>query len=132
MSKLSSYANDWLEFIFEGNNKKNSPFQVRRKKDEARLLALCLILFFVASVFSISIFVSHLNPTYNPKLADSGFEFSTIHFNNFKLSEPQKPVQFMLPPTVKRPTEFIKKSLQHPKILKIADCNSSSATTQLP
>ncbi|WP_309640523.1 energy transducer TonB [Flavobacterium sp.] len=126
MSRLSIYANSWIDLVFEGKNQAYGAFQLRQKSDETTLLAFCLGISFVAMLATIPMLISSFSPNHETEVLDP--VFPTIQITNFKPNKPQTPVKLALPVTKKSADDETKKEgLIDPEIVKPIDANPDIA-----
>jgi len=130
MSRLSIYANSWIDLVFEGKNQAYGAFQLRQKSDETTLLAFCLGVSFVAMIATIPMLIASFSPNHQAEMGDPIFDAPTLHITNFKPNKPQTPVKSVLPVTKKTPSEVNKKEeLINPVIVKPIEANTEIANT---
>jgi periplasmic protein TonB len=130
MSKFSIYSKAWIDLVFEDKNQDYGAFQLRRKSDETTLLAFCLGLTFVATLFTIPMLMSSFRPNSENEILSPICNYPVIQISNYKPNPPQKPIKSVLPVTKKEPTEVEKKqALVNPEIVKQIDVNQEVATT---
>ena len=128
MSRLSIYANSWIDLVFEGKNQAYGAFQLRQKSDETTLLAFCLGISFVAMVATIPMLIASFSPNHQAEMGDPVFDAPILHITNFKPNKPQTPVKLALPVTKKKPSEVTnKEELINPVIVKPIDANTDIA-----
>lgn len=128
MSKLSIYANSWINLVFEGKNQKYGAFQLRQKSDETTLLAFCLGISFVAMLATIPMLVSSFTAHPENEIAEPIFENTIIHLTNFKPNQPKTAVKLAVPITKKKTDDVTKKEeLIHPEIVKLEEANQNIA-----
>jgi TonB family protein len=131
MSRLSIYANSWIDLVFEGKNQAYGAFQLRRKSDETTLLAFCLGISLVAMLVAIPMIVSSFSHRQTEIVAPV-FEFPNIHITKLKLNKPQTPKNLVLPVTKKKPDDVKKTKLINPVIVKPIDANEHIAKPTEP
>jgi periplasmic protein TonB len=130
MSKFSIYSKAWIDLVFEDRNQDYGAFQLRQKSDETTLLAFCLGLAFIATLFTIPMLISSFRPNSENEITTPICNYPVIHISNYKPNPPQKPIKSVLPITKKEPTEIDKKqTLVSPEIVKPIDANQDIATT---
>ena len=127
MSKLSIYADSWINLVFEGRNKEYGAFKLRQKSDETTLLAFCLGLFLVATVISIPMLLNRFNPNDRAQTGETLYNLP-IHLSDFKPNKPQTPIKMLLPIAKKQPSTAIhKKVLKDPEVVKPIDADPTIA-----
>lgn len=119
MSRLSIYANSWINLVFEGRNQAYGAFQLRQKSDETTLLAFCLGVSFVAMLVTIPMLISSFTPYDPAKVTDPVFDHPQIRLTHVQLPQPIKPTKTALP-LAKKKTDDIKdkKQLVNPEVVK--------------
>ena len=127
MSKLSIYANSWINLVFEGKNQEYGAFQLRQKSDETTLLAFCLGISFVAMLATIPMLISSFSAHPETEVAEPIFENTIIHLTNFKPNQPKTSVKLALPITKKKKDDVKKEELIHPEIIKPEEANQNIA-----
>lgn len=133
MSRLSIYANSWIDLVFEGKNQAYGAFQLRQKSDETTLLAFCLGISFVAMVATIPMLIASFSPNHQAEMGDPIFDAPILQITKFKPNKPQTPVKLALPVTKKKPSEVTnKEELINPTIVKPIDANTDIANTNEP
>ena len=134
MSRLSIYANSWIDLVFEGKNQAYGAFQLRQKSDETTLLAFCLGISFVAMVVTIPMLIASFSPNHQDEIADPIFDAPILQITKFKPNKPQTPEKLALPVTKKKTSEVAnKEELINPTIVKPIDANTEIANTnELP
>jgi protein TonB len=133
MSRLSIYANNWIDLVFEGKNQAYGAFQLRQKSDETTLLAFCLGISFVSMIATIPMLIASFSPNHQAEIANPVFDAPILHITNFKPNKPQTPVKLALPVTKKTPGKINKKeALINPVIVKPIDANTDIANTNEP
>ncbi|WP_298224607.1 TonB family protein [Flavobacterium sp.] len=119
MSRLSIYANSWINLVFEGKNQAYGAFQLRQKSDETTLLAFCLGISLVAMVATIPMLVSSFSNTPQTVVVDPVYDFPQLHITKLKIPPPKSPVKLVLPVTKKTPDDATKKkALINPTVVR--------------
>jgi protein TonB len=130
MSKFSIYSKAWIDLVFEDRNQDYGAFQLRQKSDETTLLAFCLGLTVVATIFTIPMFIGSFSSNPEP-LTATIIECPILKVSNFKRIPPKTPEKSVLPITKKEPTDVEKKqALVNPEIVKPIDVKTETASNQ--
>ena len=119
MSKFSIYSKSWIDLVFENKNQSYGAFQLRQKSDETTLLAFCLGLTVIATIFTIPIFISSFSSSPEHALTPPILEFPVIQVSNYQPKPPKLPEKSVPAIASKEPsTEVNKKTLVNPEIVK--------------
>lgn len=127
MSRLSIYANSWINLVFEGRNQEYGAYQLRRKSDETTLLAFCLGISIVAMLLTIPLLISSFNPNHTAVIKDPVLELPEIHVTKFHPQIPKKPTTMALPATKKAKDDITRKELVNPEIVNPTDVTAEPA-----
>lgn len=118
MSRLSIYANGWINLVFEGRNQAYGAFQLRQKSDETTLLAFCLGVSLVAMLATIPMLISSFTAFQPAPITDPVFDSPQVHLTHVQLPQPKPPVSAVLPAAKKKQDDAVeKKQLRNPEIV---------------
>jgi protein TonB len=130
MSKFSIYSKSWIDLVFENKNQSYGAFQLRQKSDETTLLAFCLGLTVIATVFTIPIFISSFNSNPEHPLTAPVLEYPVIQVSNYQPTPPKLPEKSAVAIATKEPsTEVDKKTLVNPEIVQSAAATPNITAT---
>lgn len=129
MSKFSIYSKSWIDLVFENRNQSYGAFQLRQKSDETTLLAFCLGLTFVATVFTIPIFISSFSSNPDQEFTPPVLESPIVQVSNYQPTPPKAPEKSVAAITTKEPTPDVEqKTLVNPVIVKTKDATPEITT----
>jgi len=134
MSKFSIYSKSWIDLVFENKNQSYGAFQLRQKSDETTLLAFCLGLTVIATVFTIPMLISSFSSNQEHPLTAPVLEYPVIQVSNYQPMPPKLPIKSVPAIVAKKPsTEIDKKTLVNPEIVTSAaatpDITATTSTT---
>ena len=104
MSKFSIYSKSWMDLVFENKNQSYGAFQLRQKSDETTLLAFCLGLTVVATIFTIPILISSFSSNPEKTLVTPEVEYPIIQVSNYQPAPPKAPKKSVPAIATKEPT----------------------------
>ena len=130
MSKFSIYSKSWIDLVFENKNQSYGAFQLRQKSDETTLLAFCLGLTVIATVFTIPIFISSFSSSPEHAINQPILEYPVIQVSNYQPTPPKLPEKSAVAIATKEPsTEVDKKTLVNPEIVQSAAATPNITAT---
>ena len=130
MSKFSIYSKSWIDLVFENKNQSYGAFQLRQKSDETTLLAFCLGLTVIATVFTIPIFISSFSSSPENAINQPILEYPVIQVSNYQPTPPKLPEKSAVAIATKEPsTEVDKKTLVNPEIVQSAAATPNITAT---
>lgn len=130
MSKFSIYSKSWIDLVFENKNQSYGAFQLRQKSDETTLLAFCLGLTVIATVFTIPIFISSFSSSPEHAITQPILEYPVIQVSNYQPTPPKLPEKSAVAIATKEPsTEVDKKTLVNPEIVQSAAATPNITAT---
>lgn len=136
MSKFSIYSKSWIDLVFENKNQSYGAFQLRQKSDETTLLAFCLGLTVIATVFTIPIFISSFSSSPEHAITQPILEYPVIQVSNYQPTPPKLPEKSAVAIATKEPsTEVKEKTLVNPEIVTSAaptlEITTTATTTKI-
>lgn len=137
MSKFSIYSKSWIDLVFENRNQSYGAFQLRQKSDETTLLAFCLGLTVIATIFTIPIFISSFSSSPEHPLITPVLEYPVIQVSNYQSTPPKLPEKSVPAIAAKEPTpEENTKTLVNPEIVTSAaatpEITTTTSTSKIP
>ena len=130
MSKFSIYSKSWIDLVFENKNQSYGAFQLRQKSDETTLLAFCLGLTVIATIFTIPMLVSSFSSNPEHPLTAPVLEYPVIQVSNYQPTPPKLPEKSAVAIATKEPsTEVDKKTLVNPEIVRSAEATPNITAT---
>jgi protein TonB len=119
-----------MDLVFENKNQSYGAFQLRQKSDETTLLAFCLGLTLVATIFTIPIFISSFSSSPEHALTPPILEYPVIQVSNYQPMPPKLPEKSAVAIATKEPsTEVDKKTLVNPEIVQSAAATPNITAT---
>jgi protein TonB len=119
-----------MDLVFENKNQSYGAFQLRQKSDETTLLAFCLGLTLVATIFTIPIFISSFSSSPEHALTPPILEYPVIQVSNYQPMPPKLPEKSAVAIATKEPsTEVDKKTLVNPEIVRSAEATTNITAT---